>query len=738
MRPGSASESVVSKRLAEIAASPYQDVSAHWQDLLGWLDACVQRVVNARRAVEGAEPASGAPWLRLVAASEREVATLLQPPIVTDTASTAYSYHRDHPALASREAATHAAGGVLPLFELARLFGLSALERDTLVIACAPDLEARYARLFGYLHDDLTRQRATPALIFELLDLPRTAALQARSIFSPHAPLRRYQLLRFAEEGAESWMTRALTVEERILSYVTGEGGMDARVTEFVTWPRESAAETSSPWIARLTQAVEECRSEQGLTRKPVFYLHGAAGMGKRHIAQAVAERLGLPLMIVDSVALMAATLPWRQAWTLLFREGLLTPAVLYLRDVDRVLQGEEAAARLQWLTRSVADLGGVTFLAGETPWSWPATLEECLFLTIDVGGHDAEAYQHAWQREMATIDTVSATELSTVTNQYRLSPRQVRRAARMARDMAAFYDEPVSLEHLRQSARAQVPVRPGGLGRLLAPRHTWEDLILPPSARAPLQEMCDQARLGQQVYGVWGMGRRLSYGRGLHVLFSGPPGTGKTLAAEVVAQELRLDVLKIDLSQVVSKYIGETEKNLHRAFEQAQQGGAILFFDEADALFGKRSEVKDAHDRYSNIETAYLLQKMEEFEGITILASNLRANMDDAFVRRMNFIIEFPFPEEEFRARIWHSLLPAELPRAEDVDLHFLARQFKLTGGNIKNIVVAAAFLAAAENGVLTMRHLILATKREYQKLGWMCGKADFGPWYEVVADGA
>ena len=228
-------------------------------------------------------------------------------------------------------------------------------------------------------------------------------------------------------------------------------------------------------------------------------------------------------------------------------------------------------------------------------------------------------------------------------------------------------------------------------------------------------------------VYGAWCFERKLSLGKGLSALFSGPPGTGKTMAAEVIAADLKVELLKIDLSQIVSKYIGETEKNLRQLFEQAAAAHAILFFDEADALLGKRSAVKDAHDRYANTEIAYLLQKMEEYEGIAILATNMRQNMDEAFTRRMRFIVEFPFPEDEDRLRIWNTVWPKEVPLAEDVDLPWLARQFRFSGGSIRNVALAAAFLAAEQGQAVAMRHLMLATKRELQKMGRLVNDQEY-----------
>jgi len=256
----------------------------------------------------------------------------------------------------------------------------------------------------------------------------------------------------------------------------------------------------------------------------------------------------------------------------------------------------------------------------------------------------------------------------------------------------------------------------------------------LPPDRLAQLREISAQVLFQHVVYDEWGFASKTSLGRGVNALFAGQSGTGKTMAGEIIAHELGLELYKIDLSGLVSKYIGETEKNLSRVFDEASDSNAILFFDEADAVFGKRTEVRDSHDRYANIEVSYLLQKMEEYDGIVVLASNLRSNIDEAFLRRMKAIVEFPFPEEDDRLRIWQRTFSASAPVADNVDLPFMARQFRIAGGNIKNIILLAAFLAAERGEPIGMSHLIRATKREYQKLGRLITESDFAKWYEAV----
>jgi SpoVK/Ycf46/Vps4 family AAA+-type ATPase len=248
---------------------------------------------------------------------------------------------------------------------------------------------------------------------------------------------------------------------------------------------------------------------------------------------------------------------------------------------------------------------------------------------------------------------------------------------------------------------------------------HSWDDLVLPADQMEQLREIHSHVEHRALVHDTWGFERKLARSKGLNVLFAGPPGTGKTMAAEVLGHALGLDLYKVDLSGVLSKYIGETEKNLGRIFDEAATSNAILFFDEADALFGKRTQVHDAHDRYANIEVAYLLQRMEDYEGLVILATNLRKNMDEAFVRRLHFTVEFPLPGLDDRRRLWAQIWPAPTPRDPGLDLELLAREVAVSGGAIRNIALAGAFLAAADGGVVTMEHLVHATQREYQKMG-------------------
>ncbi|HMA22343.1 MAG TPA: ATP-binding protein, partial [Gemmatimonadaceae bacterium] len=340
--------------------------------------------------------------------------------------------------------------------------------------------------------------------------------------------------------------------------------------------------------------------------------------------------------------------------------------------------------------------------------------------------------------------DSPDAATLQAVASTFRLTGGQIRDAAAMAKSAARWRtagesgDPRVQANDLYAACRAQSSGKLSSLAHKIITTYGWDDIVLPRDHVEQLREICIQVRHRRTVLEEWGFDRHLSMGKGVNVLFAGPSGTGKTMAAEIVATDLGLELFKVDLSTMVSKYIGETEKNLDKVFSAAREANAILFFDEADALFGKRSEVKDAHDRYANIEVGYLLQKMEEYEGVVILATNLRKNLDDAFVRRLHMAVEFPFPEPPDRLRIWRKVFPPNVPIDDDVDFVFLAQQFKLAGGNIRNIALLAAYLAAEDGTAIGMSQLVRAIKREYQKLGKLLTEGEFGTYLSLVREAA
>jgi SpoVK/Ycf46/Vps4 family AAA+-type ATPase len=382
-------------------------------------------------------------------------------------------------------------------------------------------------------------------------------------------------------------------------------------------------------------------------------------------------------------------------------------------------------------LLNAIAGDEGITILSGTQAWRPTAQLSIGV-LPVQFSMPVYEQRRACWQENLASAGiTLGEGDLETLAGRFRLFPKQIaevvaichsrnhRKAFNQTDHIPGRPSSRETLESLFATARSQSGHDLADLACKIDPIYTWDDIVLPEDAFIHLREICLRMMRRQRVLHKWGFDRKLSLGKGCNALFAGPSGTGKTMAAEVIANELNLDLYKIDLAGVVSKYIGETEKNLDRIFTAAENANAILFFDEADALFGKRSEVRDSHDRYANIEISFLLQKMEQFDGLAILATNLRGNLDQAFTRRLAFTVHFPFPDENSRLRIWTEIWPAETPLADDIEMASFARHFKLSGGNIKNIALAAAFLATEETGMVTKANLLQATRREYQKMG-------------------
>jgi hypothetical protein len=701
---------------------PYSSGHEHIADLLTRHDWLLKREIARGQARKPAD------ILGFAAITEQEVQRLLTTP---DPASfpeldeIERALRNLEPRIAARVAQSAVLDVRLPIIELAARLGLNAAEIDILFACLAVELDRRYERIYGFLHDDMSRRQPSPGLVLSLYSEGTLGQLDARAVLGPLAALRYYKLIEVVEEGsANPWASRAMRIDERIVAFLLGDDTIDSRLARYLV-PADGASETLRVGATGLAM-VEELHkqlthwTQAGATRgKPFVYVQGPRAAGADTVVRLAAAKLGIPLLICDAELLVEAGGPIEQTLFLLFRESLLTGAAIYVRDADRLFEPPAASSHHRMLLRYLAQMGTILFVSAERPWSWPLPAAPVLLRVAELRPPGVLEQFEAWQT--LSRGRLPAADLYRLVSLHPLPISAISEAWRMAEDLAAsagVFDVP-QIEHLRQACRVHGGVPGNTLARRIEPKHRWDDLVLPAPQLEQLHAVCSEAKRASIVYGEWGFERKLSLGKSLNVLFTGPPGTGKTMAAEVLAADLDVHLLKIDLSRVVSKYIGETEKNLRELFDQAASANAILFFDEADALLGKRSEVKDAHDRYANTETAYLLQKMEEYTGITVLSTNLRQNLDEAFTRRMRFIVDFPLPEDEDRLRIWKSVWPREVPLAADVDLPGLARQFRLTGGSIRNIALSAAFLAAEQNQPVSMRHLMRATRRELQKMG-------------------
>ena len=621
---------------------------------------------------------------------------------------------------------------------LAHAFDLIPFDLDLLLIAAAPEIDLRYERLFGYLQDDVARRRPSVDLALNLLCADAADRMAARARVAPDSPLRRHGLLHLLIDPAQPYqplLAQALQMDGQVLRLLLDESTLDPRIAECAHLADQDRSMADLLLDPRTREALPRAAADWARSEPaPRLYFHGPADAGQRRAAAALAAEAGRSLLIVDLANAAQAEAPIAEIVRIAFREAWFRGTAIFLAGVDAV-RGEDGNRLRAALAREVARSRVPTVLSGRDPWL-PASDESeppAGVVPVPFPVPAMPTRLRSWQVALTAAGlSVDEPVVEALAGQYRLTDSQVREAVASARHRIDWASGTPAVD-LFVAARAQSGHELGTLARKIEHVHTWEALVLPEDTMAQLGEIAGRVRQRQQVLEDWGFERLVPLGQGTCALFGGPSGTGKTMAADVVAGELRLDLYAIDLATVVSKYIGETEKNLQRIFDAARTANAVLFFDEADAIFGKRSEVRDAHDRYANIEIAYLLQKMEEYDGIAILATNLRENLDDAFLRRLHFVVEFPVPDEAHREKIWRRFIPPQAP-LDAIDYAFLARQFRLAGGNIKNIVVAAAYLASANGGRIGMPHVVRAAWREHRKIGRALSASDFGEYASLL----
>jgi ATPase family associated with various cellular activities (AAA) len=702
---------VVDETADEIAvvAPPRAPSLAHVLGRLGALEAAVQAAVEARRAVD---PGLDDPFRGLYLGDE-DVDRVLAGGVRVAPSAAAAERREQAEQAAVRDAAE---GADIRLHRLARDLDLDDLDVDLLVVALAPDVDHRFERLYGYLHDDVTRRRASIGLALELAGL-HPADVAARDRFGPQGRLVEAGLVA-VDDGDRPFLTRALRVPDRVAAHLLGGEIPDPSVAGLLVETVPLEVEDDGGF----GRVLAPDRDGDPL----LAYVIEEAGASGRSYAAAVLAAAGRLALVADLERLereppVAGLIVTART---LAREARLTGAVLVAGPVDHL------AERGPELVRVLAELGVPLVLTGRRHWE-PAWARQ-VPVVVTAPTPLAEERARVWR---AFLDGRVAPGLdpADATTQFRLTPEQVADAAVAAVNQARLTGLPVDGPGLRRGARSRNGAGLERKARRIEPSVGWDDLVLPPPSLEGLEDLALRVRHRDQVLSDWAMRPGGGRGRGVTALFAGDSGTGKTMSAEVISGHLGLDLYVIDLATVVDKYVGETEKNLERVFTEADGVNGVLLFDEADAIFGKRSEVRDAHDRYANIETAYLLQRMETFDGLAILTTNLRANLDDAFTRRLDAIVDFPLPDEEHRRVLWERCLGDALPRDDDVDLDFCARQFELAGGHIRSIALTAAYLAAGRGAPVRMADLMAATQREYRKLGRLVVRAEFDTWLDL-----
>ncbi|MFD1887387.1 ATP-binding protein [Paenibacillus wenxiniae] len=626
----------------------------------------------------------------------------------------------------------------LPLALLRERLHLNREEYICVIVLLAIELERRYEKLYAYLQDDITCKYVTPDLMLKLAATDADSEMKWLQALHPAATVSRLLLKRGAVNEQQHFLSRPLWLEPQVLRFLLGDAERYDPVQGWLDIQRPVDAPERPIVQGHIQEQLRRIvnTKSSGLHTIRYYALHGRTGSGRRHQLYYVYGRLERELVITDLNRI--DTTGVEEAIYAVVREARL-------RGADLVFHGWESWAvhrerELQLVRGALRDYTGIIWLIGEDGAGradisnrelWPLRDE----VTIPLPDHEQtkQLWQHYARQLLPETLKLDDDHLAAT---FQMTPGQIRQALEWLASAYSELQEP-SPEQLREllheACYRQIHTRLEDQATRLAGGWTWEQLILPEAQKRQLRYACDQVKHRSKVYDEWGLGKRLPYGKGLSLLFTGPPGTGKTMSARIIAAELQMELYQINLSQVVSKYIGETEKHLQAVFDEARYSSSILFFDEADALFGKRSEVSDSHDRFANMETSFLLQQMESYEGITVLATNYRQNLDDAFMRRISFIVRFPFPDAVSRKQIWLSMLPEQLPLEPGLDLDFLARTFELSGGQIKNIVVAAAFIAAAQERTLSMDMLLTAVRLELEKGGLLISPETLGMYADL-----
>lgn len=573
---------------------------------------------------------------------------------------------------------------------LANVFGLSAFERDVVLLSAGVEMDSGLAARCATAQGQPQRAYATFGMALGAFEDPHWDAV------TPLRPLRRWRLI---EVDESSGLTQGrLRIDERILHYLAGVNYLDVRVRNLMrpVMPPSIMAEAHRIVCDELRSAIAQMTASDA----PLVVLTGDDALGQADIAAAVATELGLSLRIVRAEDLPAGHAELDALATLWQREAALFGVTLL------VTCGDDALPRVA--SRLIEELRSLVFVSAAQPQSF-----ERPALRFTANKPDTIEQKRLWQQALGQSAARLNGALDGIASQFRLSARPIHTQGAQLASALAVSTQPEAL--LWSACRSMGRSKLDELAQRVEVAAGWDDLVLPEAQKATLQQIGAHVRNRLKVHLEWGFAGKGARGLGISALFAGESGTGKTMAAEVLAKELQLDLYRIDLSSVVSKYIGETEKNLRRVFDAAEESGAILFFDEADALFGRRSEVKDSHDRYANIEVSYLLQRMEAYRGLAILTTNLKAALDTAFQRRLRFVVQFPFPDQAMRELIWRSTFPPSAPLGR-IDYPKLAR-LSVAGGNIRNIALNAAFDAADREEPLSMEHLLQAAYHEASK---------------------
>ncbi len=602
------------------------------------------------------------------------------------------------------------------------IFRLTDIEFFCLLLSMLGKFDDKYGKIFASL-------QGSPELVSPSLDLMIKIYYFVDDI-SEISDYHRIKQIVYEKMDSLCFDQGTTEISQRLFSFIWTNGAEPLRINgvESITEQNVAPLKVNEELAAQLKDLITNYDEDETM----YVCLYGPNGIGRKTQVKRCAQLFKIPLTIVDlsQVDTRDGKVFYSSVLTAC-REVLLTQGMLLFTNIDVLMNVEnnEGIKAVEMILNVCEKFTNVVFISSNDPIRNTNIVSSYNWMNIEVTYPTKDESIEMWSDCLQNVNLKEKIEPYELANKFTFTPAQIVGTQRDAQNLFRWNrNTALTKKQLYNCAYNQVISDLDQKSTLIYAKYNWDQLILADEEKEMLKNACDQIRYKHIVYDKWGFNKRLSYGRGVSMLFAGPPGTGKTMAAQVVGNDLNIEIYKVDLSQIVSKYIGETEKNLNELFKEAKKSNVILFFDETDALLGKRTEVKDSHDKNANLETSYLLQKMEEYDGITIMTTNYLENIDSAFFRRITYVIHFPFPDVLSRKKIWQTMFPKELPLDKNIDFDYLANQFEISGGNIKNVAVTAAFLAAKTGKKLKMDHILKAIKYELTKQGKTLLKEDFG----------
>ncbi len=748
-----------------MSINPYANPFEHIKDELKLLDLKLFLLFNISRNDSDIEEQND-PRLKSIIIQEKELEYYFKDSSdfkknekIDDILKEINSYQK---IISSRKKKSIKSGIILPIEKISGSLSLSDEEKQIILLCMAPEIDRKYQRIFAFLNDDLTKKKPTVDLAIKFLTQDFEERIKKMKYFSPNSRLIKFGIIEF-EKSDENFISQMLKINTDLLSQILDTGdhtNKTNRISNLVRPARKHENIIVNPSHIEIIEKLREYLKikknksnniigSNNFDKYPfVIYLNGKEGNWKSDLVKKICNSLKINLIMTDAQYL-AKQDKEKNSYRYLLRELLIQDAILYIKNFDLFFKLDDTNKQnLTAFWNNLYEFYGIIFIEGEKIWPYnKQDIPRKKFLNIEFPDMTYNDRVHVWKSVLES-NNITGIDPKQIAKKFKFSQDQIHS---IVSDVLNFidYDKDQSISESLMDSKYISPQIVYNFcnkesNKLLMttatriiPQFDMGDIILPVKKKQELEEIINYIKYREKVFGEWGFRKKIRYHEGLNILFYGRSGTGKTMAAEIIANELNLDLYKIDLSMIISKYIGETEKNINKIFQEAETSNSIIFFDEADAIFGKRVKIRDSHDRYSNTEINYLLQKLESHNEIIILATNFKDNMDSAFFRRIRFHIEFPFPEEIERLKIWKTIFPQpNFYLSNDIsnkDFGFIAKNFQLSGANIRDAAISAAFLAASEGKNITIKHIIQSIKKEYEKEGRGMLKTEFERYNEI-----